>query len=125
MSEILNFNTILQWFSKSQQIYNLDSIKDYDYESFWIEQYRISFIKEGDVVIEIAMDLKDMAKRLYQNENEQEDWIKDQIKSTIQVLKTDLKTFLPIIRRSKRTNTISVFFKSWMEEILAIIIFEK
>ena len=115
MSEILNFNTILQWFSKSQQIYNLDSIKDYDYESFWIEQYRISFIKEGDVVIEIAMDLKDMAKRLYQNENEQEDWIKDQIKSTIQVLKTDLKTFLPIIRRSKRTNTISHFFKSWME----------
>jgi len=66
-----------------------------------------------------------MAKRLFFNEKAQNEWIKNEIESIINTLRINLSKLLTIIRRSKRTNKISVFFKSWTEEIPALIIFEK
>jgi len=121
------FNTLFQWECKAMEMYGVDKVKGF-FEYFLIylsEEYNISFTKPFEVQIEIAMDLKDIAKRLYQIEDEQKEWIQKEVESTIQVLKIDLKKLLTIIRRSKRTNKISVFFKSWTEETPAIIIYEK
>jgi hypothetical protein len=73
----------------------------------------------------MGMDLNDMAKRLYSNKNAQNEWIQKEIDLMIIKIKNQLKPLLTILKRSKRTNKISVFLKSWTEEIPAIIIFEK
>ena len=85
MTEILDrtkdeeksFTTLFQWQCKAMQIYGSESVKG-DFEGFKIslsEDYYISFIKPFEVQIEIAMDLKDIAKRLYSDVSEQNDWI--------------------------------------------------
>ena len=135
MNEILNmtkdeeicFNMLFQWECKAMEIYGDDKVKGF-FEYFRIslsEIYYISFEKPFEVKIEIAMDLKDIARRLYRNEDEQEEWIQKEIDLMIVKIKRELRAILTIIKRSKRTNKISVFFKSWTEETPVIIIFEK
>lgn len=124
--EYVCFNTLFQWECKAMEIYGSDKIKGF-FEYFRIslsEIYYISFEKPFEVKIEIAMDLKDMAKRLFSNKIAQNEWIQKEIDLMIIKIKNQLRTLLTILKRSKRTHNISVFFKSWTEEIPAIIIFE-
>lgn len=126
-NEEICYNTLFQWKCKALEIYGDEKVKGF-FEYFRIslsEIYYISFEKPFEVKIEIGMDLKDMAKRLFFDKIAQNEWIKNEIESIINMLKINLNKILTIIRRSKRTNTISVFFKSWTEEIPAIIIFSK
>lgn len=126
-NEYVCFNTLFQWQCKAMQIYGNDKVKGY-FEYFQIslsEIYYVSFEKPFEVKIEIAMDLKDMTKRLYSNENAQNEWVKKKIDLMVIKIKNQLKPLLTILKRSKRTHKISIFFKSWTEEIPALTIFEK
>ena len=127
-NEYVCFNTLFQWQCKAMEIYGNDKVKGF-FEYFRIslsEIYYISFENPFEVKIEIAIDLNDMAKILFSNNKmAQNQWIKNEIESIINTLRINLCKLLTIIKRSKRTNKISVFLKSWTEEIPEMIIYEK
>ena len=123
MTEIKHFTTILQWADKSRDFYGFEKIH-YEYESFDIdlsEQYHISFSDEKEVKIEIFRDLNEYANKIYSNEKEREIWIDKEIENIIKTLKMDLKSILTIVKRSVKSQKISINFVG----LPAITIFEK
>ena len=119
------FNTLFQWECKAMDIYGNERVKGFmsNFRISLSEDYFISFVKPFEVKIEIARDLHAHEKILNDNKEPSTDWIKKEIEATIGILKDDLKEILVIMKRSKRTRNISVFFKTWSEEIPATTIY--
>jgi hypothetical protein len=119
------FDTLFQWECKAMDIYGIEKVKGFMryFRISLSEDYFISFVKPFEVKIEIARDLIAHEKILNDNKEPSRDWIKNEIDSTIVTLKDDLKEILVIMKRSKRTRKILVFFKTWSEEIPATTIF--
>ncbi|MHA1719471.1 MAG: hypothetical protein ACTSXK_08105 [Promethearchaeota archaeon] len=118
--------TLFQWECKAREIYGNKNVKGFmgNFRISLSEDYFVSFDKPFEVKIEIARDLIAHEKILNDNKEPAMDWIKNEIEAAIEILKDELKEILGIMKRSKRIRKISVFFKTWSEEIPATTIYQ-